>query len=129
MEGGLPWSAPTRRPFLMFGARNDTSPERYAEVARRLAPNVDVYVVAERVPSPAAFAPARVVSLTPASAAAPVAAAAGSPASGDPLVLTLGAGWPTVVDAAGAPRAILSIESGITPATLARCTRGLVAMP
>lgn len=125
---GAPWTAPTGRPFLILGLESTIPPEHYAEAARRLAPGVAVYVIAPQGTAPASFAPAEVITIDAASAAAPLAAP-GAPDPGDPLNLHLGNGWPTVVDATLTPRAVLSLESGILPATLARCTQGLLTLP
>jgi len=125
---GAPWTAVAGTPFLILSADKDTPPQRYADVARRLAPAVAVYVIAPQGTAPDVFAPAKVVTLDAASAAAPLAAA-GPADPGDPLGQHLGDGWPTVVDTTLTPRAVLSLQSGTFPATLARCTTGLLALP
>lgn len=125
---GAAWTAPAGRPFLILGMQDGIAPERYADVARRLAPAVDVYVIASGGTDPGPFSPAQLVVLDAASAAAQLATA-GPPDPGNPLERHLGDGWPTVVDASLTPRAVLSLENGIVPATLARCTNGLLALP
>jgi hypothetical protein len=125
---GAPWTAAAGRPFLMLGLQRGVTPDRYADVARRLAPGVAVYVIAPAGTDAAPFAPAQLVTLDDASGAAPVAAA-GPPDPGSSLDLRVGDAWPTVVDASFTPRAVLSLGSGIVPATLARCTKGLLAEP
>src|SRR5690349_18458250 len=64
---GAPWVAPAGRPFLLLGLDGDITPDRYAEIARRLAPAVAVYVIAPASADPAPFAPAQLVSLDDAS--------------------------------------------------------------
>ena len=125
---GAAWTAPAGRPFLILGLRGDTAPDRYADVARRLSPSIAVYVIAPQGTDPAPYAPAQLVVLDAASAAAPLAATT-HPDPGNPLERHLGDGWPTIVDANLTPRAVLSLESGIVPATLARCTTGVIALP
>jgi TPR repeat protein len=125
---GAPWTAPAGRPFLLLGLQRGVTPDRYADVARRLEPGAAVYVIAPAGTDAAPFAPAQLVTLDDASGAAPVAAA-GPPDPGSSLDLRVGDAWPTVVDASFTPRAVLSLDSGIVPATLARCTKGLLAEP
>ncbi len=125
---GTAWTAPAGRPFLILGLRGDTAPDRYADVARRLAPAVAVYVIAPPGTDPGPYAPGQLVILDAATAAAPLAATT-HPDPGSPLERHLGDGWPTVVDASFTPRAVLSLESGIVPATLARCATGSLAVP
>jgi hypothetical protein len=124
---GAAWTAPAH-PFLIIGLRQDEPPEHYAEVARRLSPSIAVYVIAPQGTDPGPYAPARLVVLDAASAAAPLAATT-RPDPGSPLERRLGDGWPTIVDASFTPRAVLSLEGGIVPATLARCATGLLAVP
>ena len=127
---GARWSASANRPLLVIGARAETPPDRYAQTARRLSPDVDVVVLAPSGTDARPYSPATVVSLDPKLAANALAAPTSASATpGDPLGNHLGDGWPTIIDGTGTPRAVLSVPLGIQPATLARCVQGILAEP
>lgn len=111
------------RAFAFVG-HGGIPPDVLTEVARRLAPDIAVYVQAVGAPLPSA--PATAVTLDAALATASIATRM-SPV--DPRALPFGQSNFVVVDAMGIPRAILAGGYGFVPATLARCIRGLVAEP
>jgi hypothetical protein len=125
---GKPWSAAPNRSYFIVGARAATPPAQLSEVGRRIAPSA-VYVVNQTEMQPELFAPAIPVTLDPNFAASVIATAASPPEPGDPLAAQIGRGLPTIVDGTGTPRAVLSVEFGVVPATLARCVQGLLAEP
>jgi hypothetical protein len=127
---GANWSA-TGKPFVLLLARTSdpagrVAPAAYADLARRLAPDVATYVYARRAEDPAAYAPAAAVVLDPSLNDERIAT---GPATEPLMDGTLGHEASIVVDGSGVPRAALRFEDGLVPVTLARCVRGLLAEP
>jgi TPR repeat protein len=126
--GGSAWSAPEDQPFLVFtyDTRNNGA-DVYPRLAQALGDDVAVYVLvyADADTDATELAPAIAVVLDPALADERLTTETGVMSR---LSRPLRAGA-AVVDATGVPRALFSTEWGIVPATMARCTRAILAEP